>query len=109
GLLDSAGALAALAGRLSALFGMELHFSRSLLTGLLELGTGTSAMLGLRANAPNLALCSFILGFGGLSVHAQASAVVRESGLSPAKHTVGKLLHGGLSALVTYLFFPLVA
>lgn len=108
GLLDANGTLSMLTGALSALFGTELHFTRSLLTGFLELGTGTSAMLGLRPNAANLALCAFLLGWGGLSVHAQASAVIRESGLSPARHTLGKLLHGGLSALLTYLIFPLL-
>jgi sporulation integral membrane protein YlbJ len=108
GLLDANGTLSMLTGMLSALLGTELHFTRSLLTGFLELGTGTSAMLGLRPNAANLALSAFLLGWGGLSVHAQASAVIRESGLSPARHTLGKLVHGGLSALLTYMIFPLL-
>ncbi len=108
GLLDANGYLSSLTGAISVLFRTELHFTRSLLTGLLELGTGTSAMLGLRPNAANLALSSFLLGWGGLSVHAQASAVIRESGLSPARHTLGKLLHGGLSALLTFLLFSLI-
>lgn len=108
GLLDADGTLSMLAGAISVRFGQELHFSRSLLTGLLELGTGTSSMLGLRANAQNLALCSFLIGWGGLSVHAQASAVIRQGGLSPARHTFGKLLHGGLSALITFFAFPLL-
>lgn len=105
GLLD--GSLASLSGSISARFGTELHFSRSLLTGILELGTGTSSMLGLSTNAENLALCSFIIGWGGISVHAQAAAVVREGGLSPAWHTFGKLLHGVLSALITLFAYPL--
>ena len=107
GLLDATGTLSSLTGRISTLFGTELHFSRSLLTGFLEIGTGTSSMLGLRANAENLALCSFLVGWGGISVHAQASAVIREGGLNPATHTYGKLLHGGLSALITYFLYAL--
>jgi len=107
GLLDAVGALSSMAGEISMRFGTELHFSRSLLTGLLELGTGTSSMLGLSANALNLALCSFIIGWGGVSVHAQASAVIREGGLNPARHTYGKLLHGGLSALITFFTYSL--
>ena len=105
GLLDANGAFSSLAGLLSANFGTELHFSRSLLTGILELCTGTSSMLGLSANAMNLALCSFLLGWGGISVHAQASAVIREGGLSPVRHTFGKLLHGVLSALITLIMY----
>ncbi|MFB0920094.1 MAG: sporulation protein [Oscillospiraceae bacterium] len=108
GLLDAHGTLQALTGALSARFGTELHFSRSLLTGLLELGTGTSSMFGLRTEPENLALCSFLIGWGGLSVHVQASAVISEGGLSPARHTLGKLLHGVLSALITFIVYPLV-
>lgn len=108
GLLDAQGTLSALTGAISMRFGTELHFSRSLLTGFLELGTGTSSMYGLRTEPENLALCSFLLGWGGLSVHAQASAVIREGGLSPVRHTFGKLLHGGLSAIITYFAYPLI-
>ncbi len=107
GLLDAAGVLSSMSGEISVRFGTELHFSRSLLTGLLELGTGTSSMLGLSENALNLALCSFIIGWGGISVHAQASAVIREGGLNPARHTLGKLLHGVLSALITFFTYSL--
>ncbi|MEA4894957.1 MAG: sporulation protein, partial [Oscillospiraceae bacterium] len=107
GLLDAHGTLQALTGAISVKFGTELHFSRSLLTGLLELGTGTSSMFGLRSDPENLALCSFLIGWGGISVHAQASAVVSEGGLSPARHTFGKLLHGCLSALITFFVYPL--
>ena len=107
GLLDAVGALSSMSGDISARFGTELHFSRSLLTGLLEIGTGTSSMLGLSTNSLNLSLCSFIIGWGGISVHAQASAVIREGGLNPARHTFGKLLHGGLSALITFVTYSL--
>ncbi len=108
GLLDAHGTLSALSGTISARLGTELHFSRSLLTGLLEIGTGTSSMYGLRTEPENLALCSFLIGWGGISVHAQASAVISEGGLSPARHTLGKLLHGVLSALITFLLYPLL-
>jgi len=107
GLLDSYGSLSVLSGDISSKLGTELHFSRSLLTGFLELGTGTSSMLGLSTNAENLALCSFIIGWGGISVHAQASSVIREGGLNPALHTLGKLLHGVLSALITFFAYPI--
>ena len=108
GLLDEVGTLSSLSGAISAHLKTELHFSRSLLTGFLELGTGTSSLIGLSVSAANLSLCSLIIGWGGVSVHAQAAAVIRESGLSSARHTFGKLLHGVLSALITYLAYPLI-
>ena len=107
GMLDAFGVLSSLTVEIAVRFGTELHFSRSLLTGLLELGTGTASMLGLRANALNLSLCSFVIGWGGLSVHAQAAAVIKESGLSTARHAFGKLLHACLSALITFIVFSL--
>ncbi len=107
GLLDASGAMPALTGKLSASLHCELHFIRSLLTGFLELGTGISSMRGLSVNAGSLALCSFVLAWGGLSVHAQALAVIGEGGLSSVWHFPGKLLHGILSALITVLAFPL--
>lgn len=106
-LLDAGNLLPSFCGRMSAETGLELHFIRSFVTGLLELGTGTGSMLGLSLNRANLALCSFILGWGGLSVQAQAAAVIKESGLSAAKHFFGKLLHGILSALITLLTYSI--
>ncbi len=108
GLLDEVGTLSSLSGAISAHLKTELHFSRSLLTGFLELGTGTSSLIGLSVNAANLSLCSLIIGWGGISVHAQAAAVIRESGLAPARHTLGKLLHGVLSALITFFTYPMI-
>lgn len=108
GILQGIGILYFAAGELSRLFGLELHFVQSFLFGLVELGSGSASLQGLELNALNLALASFILGWGGLSVHAQTAAIMSEGGLSPAKHFFGKLLHGALSALMTYILFPLI-
>lgn len=107
GLLDAWNILPALCARISLMTGAGLHFTGSLARGILEIGGGITSMSGLSLNAASLALCSFILGWGGLSVQAQAAQAIRESGLSPAPHLIGKLLHGGLSALITYIAYPL--
>ncbi len=106
-LLNAAGFLPSLCGRLSSQLGLELHFTHSLVNGFLEIGSGIGSMTGLSLNAQNLAMCAFVLGWGGLSVQAQAAAVIKESGLSASKHFLGKLLHGVLSALITYFTFAL--
>lgn len=108
GLLDAAGLFSALAGSLSAKLGLELHFCRSLLTGLLELGSGIGSMEGLAPTGPNLALAAFILGFGGLSVHCQTLAVVADTEMRCVRHFAGRILHGVLSAVFAYLLFALV-
>ena len=107
GILDADGWLFLLSGGISARFGTELHWSRALLAGFLELGTGAGAMQGLAPTAQNLALAAFLLGWGGLSVHAQAAAVIRQGELSPARHSFGKLLHGLASALLVMVLYPL--
>ncbi|MGI5979169.1 MAG: nucleoside recognition domain-containing protein [Oscillospiraceae bacterium] len=107
GILDSFGWLFLLSGGISLHFGEELHFARALLLGLLELGNGALALQGLACTAKNLALAAFLLGWGGLSVHAQAAAVILQGGLSPARHSLGKLAHGLWSALLAMLLYPL--
>ncbi|MGN1002791.1 MAG: nucleoside recognition domain-containing protein [Oscillospiraceae bacterium] len=103
GLLDAAGVFSSLAGTLSAKLGLELHVCRSLLTGILELGSGIASLEGLAPTGPHLALAAFILGFGGLSVHCQTLAVVADTEMRCARHFAGRILHGVLSALFAYL------
>lgn len=104
GMLDAAGIFPALAGVLAGEFGLELHFTRALLTGLLEIGTGLGAMQGLAATPQNLALCAFLIGWGGVSVHCQTAAVLAGTTLKSARHTAGRFLHGVLSALLIVVF-----
>ena len=103
GLLDAVGYLPALAGKLSAATGLELHAARALFTGLLEIGSGLGAMEGLAPTPQNLALCAFLMGFGGLSVHCQTAAVLAGTDLRGKRHFFGKVLQGVLSALMVLL------
>lgn len=103
GLLDALGVFTASAAALAAHLGLELHFTRALLTGFLELGSGVSAMRGLSLTPLNLALASFVLGFGGLSVHCQTLAAVDGTEIKTARHFAGRLLHGAISAALTFL------
>ena len=103
GLLDALGIFTSAAAYLAARLGLELHFTRALLTGFLELGSGVSAMRSLSLTPLNLALASFVLGFGGLSVHCQTLAAVDGTEIKTARHFAGRLLHGALGALFTFL------
>lgn len=102
-LLDANGRFSALAGQLAANLGAELSFVRALLTGLLELGGGIGALTGLRPTPGNLALASFLLGFGGLSVHCQTLAVLEGTDVPGNRLLPGRLLHGILAAGITLL------
>ena len=79
GVLDASGLLPALVGTSAARLGLELHFTRALCTGVLELGTGIGAMQGLAPTPGNLALAAFLIGWGGVSVHCQTAAVIADT------------------------------
>ena len=108
GILDASGLLPALVGTLSARLGLELHFARALCTGVLELGTGIGAMQGLTPTPANLALAAFLTGWGGVSVHCQTAAVIAGTDIKSARHTVGRLLHGTVSALCMWVLANLL-
>ena len=65
---------------------------------------GIVAMAGLSPTPGNLALASFLLGWGGLSVHAQTLGAVQGTDISCARHLAGRALCGILAAVFTYIF-----
>lgn len=107
-LLDHLGISSVLTGMLIDRFATPPQFARALLAGFLELGGGIAAMQGMAVTAHNLALCSFLLGFGSLSVHCQTLAAVAGAKLKTARHFVGRLLHGAISAGITFILFMLL-
>lgn len=108
GVLDALGVFGAVAGELSAALGLELHWVRSLLTGALELGSGIGSMAGLAVTPWNLALCAFILGWGGLSVHCQTLSLTAGTEVRCTRHFVGRALHGLISAVLAFVLAALL-
>ena len=100
--LDSVGIFMSFAGGISLRTGADISAVRALLTGILELGSGIGAMNGIPLRPAALALAGFILGWGGISVHFQTMAVIKDSGLSLTRYFSGKLLHGLISALLAF-------
>ncbi|MBQ3276787.1 MAG: hypothetical protein IJH47_07025 [Oscillospiraceae bacterium] len=86
----------------AACTGADAAILRALFTGTLELSSGIGAMAGMAPTPAALALGSFLLGWGGLCVHLQSLAVTGKAGLDLKGRRRGKLLHGVLSAAVTY-------
>ncbi len=108
GLLDANGFFSAAAGGLSSLLGTELHWSRALLCGLLELGSGAGAMRGLGVTPLNLALAAGLLSWGGLSVQFQTLAVLADSQVKGALHFAGRLISAGFAALFAFVLAVLL-
>jgi sporulation integral membrane protein YlbJ len=75
--------------------------------GLLELSEGVCAVQ--NAAPLSLAVCAFLLGWGGCSVHCQTAALLEGSGLELAPYLRAKLLQGLLSAALALLCAPWVS
>ena len=102
GCLEETGLLSDLCGLLSIYTPLTLRLSRSLCMGLLELGCGIGAMAGVPVTASALALCSFLAGFGSLSVCFQTGGVLQGTGLKLRSHLLGRLCCGGIGAFLMY-------
>jgi len=108
-LAARSGLMACLAGLLSRLLGplgLTETWAQRLLTGALEMSSGVSSLTDGTLSG-RLSMAAFMLGWAGLSVHCQVLAFLGDSGLSMRTYVAGKLLHGGLSALLTSTLFRL--
>ena len=109
GILEHSGLFSALAGSLSVSLSTQLHWSRALLCGIIELGNGIGSMSGLAAEPICLALTAFILGWGGVSVHFQTFAMLDGTDIKTARYIIGRfviaLIGSALALLGAVLIF----
>ncbi|MBQ8829980.1 MAG: sporulation protein [Oscillospiraceae bacterium] len=85
-------------------FGLDPVHTRAVFTGFLELGSGIEALSPFAANLSfSLPACAFILGWGGISVHAQALAFITRENLPAWGYVLSKLFHGILSAVLVLI------
>lgn len=108
GMLDTHNVISALSSLLASLSGRGLHFSRALLCGLLELGTGVGAMRGLTLCPENLSLAAGLIGWGGISVHLQTYAVTAESNIKGTLHFAGRLISASIASVLAYVIGMLI-
>lgn len=99
---------AALSGLLAPL-GVTEPYATALIAGFLELSTGSVCLQGTALTPGSAALASFLLGWGGLSVHCQSLLFLLEAQLSSRTYFCGKFLQGILSAILAYLLFSLLS
>ena len=92
---------AKLLGLLFGPFGMTQAWAERLLTGVLEISSGVWTLSGATGAVGRLPMAAFMLGWAGCSVHCQVLSFMEDSGLSARPYLIGKLLHGGFSALLT--------
>lgn len=73
---------------------------RALLAGMIEL---TNGVLALAPGRDGFVRCAVLLGWGGVSVHAQTLSVLDGTGLSPRRYFLGKAVQAALSAPLALL------
>lgn len=81
------------------------------ISGLFEISSGcVAASLLASSGAPAAlaaAVCAFIVGWSGLSVHAQTAAICKNTDLPLFPYVAAKFVQGVLSALFVFLYFTL--
>lgn len=102
-MLHISGILPMLASLLTP-FGLTENAAQRILTGLIEITSGLWSLQGAEAKlAGTLSMAAFMLGWAGVSVHCQVLSFIGESGLSSWTYVLGKIMHGSLSAVYTYV------
>ena len=86
---------------------LNAEAGENFLLGLLELTHGVTNLSG-ESLSTRLILSAALLGWGGVSVHCQVLALLRDTDLSPAAYLKGKALHAVLSAILMWeiLYMP---
>ena len=84
---------------------IDSNMASAIICGLFEMTTGTSYIT--HSIAPitqKIIVASFLLGWGGLSVHAQVASIIADSDISLKPYLAGKFLQGIISAFYTFIF-----
>lgn len=112
-ILKSSGILNFSASCLTPIFNLlhiDTSFASPFLSGFLEITNGiqTISNIACKKLSINIIFTAFLLGFGGISVLLQVLSITSKSDLSIKPYLYGKLLHGLLAALYTYILINVI-
>ena len=84
----------------------DFNFCNSFVCGILELTNGIMQIstIACKQISINIILSAFLLGFGGFSVLLQVYSIISKSGISIKSYFLGKILHGIIATIYTFLF-----
>lgn len=85
---------------------IDPSFVTPFISGFLEITNGINAIstISCKKLSINIIFTAFLLGFGGISVLLQVLSITSKTDLSIKPYILGKLLHGILAAIYTYIF-----
>lgn len=113
-ILNSTNILEVLSNIFKPLFsalGIDSTFCKPFLSGILELTNGVKniSLIQCKSISTNIILCSFLLGFSGISIVLQVYSIISASDISIKPYIIGKFLQGIFASVYTYLllnYFP---
>ncbi len=92
--------------RISAsIFAADYELIFAVFSGFLEMTVGIASIPKNAGKAFVLSIISFLISWGGLSVHSQTLSVIENAGLDTKRYFISKFIHGILSATFTYICF----
>lgn len=89
---------------LFTVFKIPIEYWNGIVTGIIELTNGVK-MTALNVNPVSIIICSFLLGFGGISVLLQVLSITSEAKISIKPYILGKILQACFSAIFMYLLY----
>lgn len=85
---------------------LNTELTNSLVSGLIELTNGCKNISTLNVDIiVKLCLISFLIGWGGISVHSQAMSFMSRTDISTKVYLLSKALHGLVSSFYTYILY----
>lgn len=92
-----------------SIFNINTDFIIPLLTGLLEITNGINLISAIKIKeiSVSIVFTAFLLGCGGISILLQVLSIVSKTDLSIKPYIFGKLLHGILAAIYTFLLMQI--
>lgn len=92
-------------------FHIDTEFIPAFFSGIIELTNGVKniALITTKYISTNVILCSFLLGFGGISVALQVLGIISKTDISIKPYLLGKFLQGCFSAVYTYFALKYVS
>ena len=97
--------IAHLVGYILTLFTIPIDFSLPLISGLFEITLGSQMTSGVQnvTLLQQAIITSFILGFSGLSVQAQAASILAQTDIRFAPYFFARIMHGIIASIIMFL------
>lgn len=101
--------LASLLGGVLAVMGLDAALAPALLNGFMEITLGAQTAAVADASLMHrLIIAGFVIGWSGLSVHAQVAAMVHGTDIRLTPYILARVGHGVLAALLTWALYPVM-